>query len=371
MREIGSGNIGATNVLRAGSKPLAAATLVLDAAKGTAAVLFAAHWGETPAILAGLGAFLGHLFPVWLGFRGGKGVATFIGVLLGLYWPAGVTFCAIWLVTAFATRYSSLAALIASAASVVLLAFSARWELAALFLLLTVLLYVRHASNIGRLVKGEEARIGRESLRRTRTSRLQRSGSTAASALAWLRLIRTENVGRPPSQRGLARLRATRQGLFAPQPADLGDLACRGRDRGRRAVRLVDTALFAGEQGTRFSPCAGSPLDALSAGTNNLLKQGESLVTGAADIVDALAPSWGRPPTPRDDLASEDEGMPHLPDIGESERERIVGALGPSPVKGTATAHSARQLSNPLARTYSAASVRVIFSIGWMVSCRI
>jgi glycerol-3-phosphate acyltransferase PlsY len=161
VREIGSGNIGATNVLRAGSKPLAAATLVLDAAKGTAAVLFAAHWGETPAILAGLGAFLGHLFPVWLGFRGGKGVATFIGVLLGLYWPAGVTFCAIWLVTAFATRYSSLAALIASAASVVLLAFSAQWVLAALFLLLTVLLYVRHASNIGRLVKGEEARIGK------------------------------------------------------------------------------------------------------------------------------------------------------------------------------------------------------------------
>ena len=89
VREIGSGNIGATNVLRAGSKPLAAATLLLDAAKGTAAVLLAAHWGETPAMLAGLGAFLGHLFPVWLGFRGGKGVATFIGVLLGLYWPGG------------------------------------------------------------------------------------------------------------------------------------------------------------------------------------------------------------------------------------------------------------------------------------------
>ena len=119
VREIGSGNIGATNVLRAGSKPLAAATLLLDAAKGTAAVLLAAHWGETAAILAGLGAFLGHLFPVWLGFRGGKGVATFIGVLLGLYWPAAVAFCAVWLITAFATRYSSLAALVASAASVV------------------------------------------------------------------------------------------------------------------------------------------------------------------------------------------------------------------------------------------------------------
>ncbi len=161
VREIGSGNIGATNVLRAGSKPLAAATLLLDAAKGTAAVLLAAHWGETAAILAGLGAFLGHLFPVWLGFRGGKGVATFIGVLLGLYWPAAVAFCAVWLITAFATRYSSLAALVASAASVLLLALTSRWELAALFLFLTVLLYIRHASNIGRLARGEEARIGK------------------------------------------------------------------------------------------------------------------------------------------------------------------------------------------------------------------
>jgi len=161
VREIGSGNIGATNVLRAGSKPLAAATLLLDAAKGTAAVLLAAHWGETPAMLAGLAAFLGHLFPVWLGFRGGKGVATFIGVLLGLYWPGGLAFCAVWLITAFATRYSSLAALVASAASVVLLALTGRWELAALFLFLTVLLYIRHASNIGRLGRGEEARIGK------------------------------------------------------------------------------------------------------------------------------------------------------------------------------------------------------------------
>ena len=107
---------------------------------------------------------------------------------------------------------------------------------------------------------------------------------------------------------------------------------------------------------------AGSPLDALSAGTHNLLKQGESLVTGAADIVDALPPIMGRPPTPRVDLASEDEGMPCLPDIGESERERIIGALEPSPVEGTATAHCARQPSNPLARTYSAASFRVFFN---------
>lgn len=160
VRKIGSGNIGATNVLRAGSKKLAAATLILDAVKGTAAVLLAAQWGETPAMLAGLGAFLGHLFPVWLGFRGGKGVATYIGVLLGLYWPAGVASCVVWLLVAFATRYSSLGALIASGASVCVLALTSQWRLAALFLLLTVLLYIRHASNIARLARGEEARIG-------------------------------------------------------------------------------------------------------------------------------------------------------------------------------------------------------------------
>ncbi|HEV7462421.1 MAG TPA: glycerol-3-phosphate 1-O-acyltransferase PlsY [Methyloceanibacter sp.] len=160
LRQIGSGNIGATNVLRAGSKWLAALTLVLDAAKGTAAVLLAAHWGEETAILAGLGAFLGHLFPVWLGFRGGKGVATYIGVLLGLYWPAAAAFFVIWLMVAFATRYSSLSALVASGGSVCVLALIGQWRLAALFLLLTVLLYIRHASNIGRLARGEEARIG-------------------------------------------------------------------------------------------------------------------------------------------------------------------------------------------------------------------
>ncbi|MBK5199469.1 MAG: glycerol-3-phosphate 1-O-acyltransferase PlsY [Methyloceanibacter sp.] len=160
LRQIGSGNIGATNVLRAGSKWLAALTLILDAAKGTAAVLLAAHWSPDAAILAGLGAFLGHLYPVWLGFRGGKGVATYIGVLLGLYWPAAAAFCVIWLVVAVATRYSSLSALVASGASVGFLALTGPWRLAALFLLLTVLLYIRHASNIGRLARGEEARIG-------------------------------------------------------------------------------------------------------------------------------------------------------------------------------------------------------------------
>jgi glycerol-3-phosphate acyltransferase PlsY len=164
LREIGSGNIGATNVLRTGNKGLAAATLLLDAAKGTVAVLLAARWGETAAMLAGLGAFLGHLFPVWLGFRGGKGVATFLGVLIGLYWPAAAVFAATWLLIAFLTRYSSLAALIASTASVVLLALTGQCALAVLFLLLAILLYIRHAANIRRLLWGEETRIGESKL---------------------------------------------------------------------------------------------------------------------------------------------------------------------------------------------------------------
>jgi acyl phosphate:glycerol-3-phosphate acyltransferase len=160
IRKIGSGNIGATNVLRAGSKWLAALTLLLDAAKGTAAVLLAARWGEAAAMLAGLGAFLGHLFPVWLGFSGGKGVATFIGVLAGLYWPAAAVFCAVWLLVALFSRFSSLSALVASVASVGVLSLAGQWRLAALFLLLTILLYIRHAANISRLVRGEETRIG-------------------------------------------------------------------------------------------------------------------------------------------------------------------------------------------------------------------
>ena len=164
LRAIGSGNIGATNVLRTGKKGLAALTLLLDAAKGTVAVLLAAHWGETAAMLAALGAFLGHLFPVWLGFRGGKGVATYIGVLLGLYWPAAAAFCAIWLIIAFATRFSSLAALVASAASVAMLALTGQWRLAGMFLLLSLLLYIRHAANIRRLARGEEARIGERNI---------------------------------------------------------------------------------------------------------------------------------------------------------------------------------------------------------------
>jgi glycerol-3-phosphate acyltransferase PlsY len=164
LRQIGSGNIGATNVLRAGGKPLAALTLLLDVAKGTVAVLLGALWSQDTALVAGLGAFLGHLFPVWLGFRGGKGVATYVGVLLGLYWPATIAFGILWLLVAYRTRYSSLAALVASAASLAALALTGQWRLAALFLVLTVLLYIRHADNIRRLVKGEEARIGESKL---------------------------------------------------------------------------------------------------------------------------------------------------------------------------------------------------------------
>ena len=164
LRQIGSGNIGATNVLRTGNKGLAALTLVLDLLKGTAAVWVGSHFGPYAAMLGGLGVFLGHLFPVWLGFRGGKGVATYIGVLLGLYWPAAAVFCVVWLAVALATRYSSLAALVASGASVLMLALTGQWRFAPLFLLLAVLLYIRHAANIARLARGEEARIGESRL---------------------------------------------------------------------------------------------------------------------------------------------------------------------------------------------------------------
>ena len=160
LRDIGSGNIGATNVLRTGSKPLAALTLLLDLLKGTAAVLIGARFGPDAAILGGLGAFLGHLFLVWLGFRGGKGVATYIGVLLGLYWPGAIAFCAVWILVALLTRYSSLSALAASATVPCVLLFMGQTRMAMLFLLFTVLLYWRHADNIGRLLRGEEGRIG-------------------------------------------------------------------------------------------------------------------------------------------------------------------------------------------------------------------
>src|SRR5215475_9265519 len=165
IRAIGSGNIGATNVLRTGRKWLAAATLFCDALKGAVAVLIAAHFGAGAALVAGLGAFLGHLFPVWLKFKGGKGVATYIGVLLGLCWPAALLFCAIWLAVAAAFRYSSLAALIASALTPLGLWLLGCPNIAALYLVLTVLLWVVHRENIARLISGTEGKLGAKVVR--------------------------------------------------------------------------------------------------------------------------------------------------------------------------------------------------------------
>ena len=160
LRAIGSGNIGATNVLRTGRKGLAAATLLGDVLKGTAAVLLTGYFlGHDFAIVAALGAFLGHLFPVWLRFRGGKGVATYLGVVIGLEWPAAIVFCAIWLAVAALSRYSSLAALVASAATPIFVWWRGDLKDAALFLLLSVLLWIMHRSNIVRLLRGTEGKI--------------------------------------------------------------------------------------------------------------------------------------------------------------------------------------------------------------------
>lgn len=161
IRAIGSGNIGATNVLRTGRKDLAAATLVCDALKGTAAVFAASHFGgHDLAVVAGLGAFLGHLFPVWLKFKGGKGVATFIGLLIAFAWPVALGFGAVWLIVAATTRYSSLSALIASAATPVTLWAFGRPSEAGLFAVLAALLWVMHRTNIERLLVGAEGKIG-------------------------------------------------------------------------------------------------------------------------------------------------------------------------------------------------------------------
>ena len=165
IRSIGSGNIGATNVLRTGRKGLAAATLACDVLKGTAAVLVMyALWGRDHAVIAGLGAFVGHLFPVWLGFRGGKGVATYIGILLGFAfqdasWLPLVGFGAIWLAVAAITRYSSLAGLIACAATPAVLWMTDDRQEAQLFLVLTVLVFIVHRENIARLMAGTEGKI--------------------------------------------------------------------------------------------------------------------------------------------------------------------------------------------------------------------
>ena len=162
VRKIGSGNIGATNVLRTGNKALAAATLLLDAGKGAVAVVAARLlFGPEAAIIAGGAALLGHMFPVWLKFRGGKGVATGLGVLLAIAWKVGLVACAVWLLVALLFRYSSLAALIALAASPVAAWFLADRQIAGLALVLAVLVWLRHHENIRRLLAGEEAKIGR------------------------------------------------------------------------------------------------------------------------------------------------------------------------------------------------------------------
>ena len=161
LRQIGSGNIGATNVLRTGNKGAALATLLLDAGKGAIAVLIArALAGEDAAQLAGFAAFLGHLYPVWLGFRGGKGVATFLGTLIALAWPIGLLACGAWALTVLATRISSASALASAAATPLILWIYGPHSLIALALALGALVWVRHTANIRRLLAGTEPRIG-------------------------------------------------------------------------------------------------------------------------------------------------------------------------------------------------------------------
>ncbi|BCG88165.1 MULTISPECIES: glycerol-3-phosphate 1-O-acyltransferase PlsY [unclassified Mesorhizobium] len=160
VRKIGSGNIGATNVLRTGNKGLAAATLLLDALKGTAAVLIAGHFAQEMAVWAGLGAFLGHLFPVWLGFKGGKGVATYLGVLIGLAWQVALIFAAVWLVMAFLFRFSSLAALTAAVVVPIALYFMSAPQIAVVFVVMSIIVFIKHRANISRLLAGTEGKIG-------------------------------------------------------------------------------------------------------------------------------------------------------------------------------------------------------------------
>ena len=162
VRDIGSGNIGATNVLRTGRKDIAAATLLLDGLKGAAAVLIFAQFSPLAGVVAGFAAFLGHIFPVWLKFKGGKGVATFLGCLFGFAWPAGLAFCAIWLLVAKLSRYSSLSALVASAVSPLVL-----WALglpaqALALAVMAAILWIKHSENIARLRAGTEGRIGQK-----------------------------------------------------------------------------------------------------------------------------------------------------------------------------------------------------------------
>jgi glycerol-3-phosphate acyltransferase PlsY len=160
IRAVGSGNIGATNVLRTGRKGLAAATLLGDMLKGTAAVLVMNRLGADAGLVAGLGAILGHVFPVWLRFKGGKGVATYIGVLVAVSWPIALTFAVIWAAIAALTQYSSLAGLLASAATPVLLGIFVGSKAALLFAILTTIIWIMHRGNISRLLAGTESKIG-------------------------------------------------------------------------------------------------------------------------------------------------------------------------------------------------------------------
>jgi glycerol-3-phosphate acyltransferase PlsY len=160
IRQVGSGNVGATNVLRTGNKLAAALTLVGDVGKGVVAVLIAKQFGEVPAMAAALGAFLGHIFPVWLNFKGGKGIATCLGILAALSWPVALMGAATWLVAALVWRISSLAALIAAAATPVYMFAFDRWQYGIGAMILAVLVFFTHRENIRRLLKGEEPRIG-------------------------------------------------------------------------------------------------------------------------------------------------------------------------------------------------------------------
>ncbi len=160
VRKIGSGNIGATNVLRTGNKGLAAATLILDALKGMIPALIAVRYGPESGAIAGFGALLGHIFPAWLGFKGGKGVATYLGVLIGLAWKVALIFAVVWLVMAFILRYSSLAALTACVITPVALYLMGQHQFALAFLVMSALIFYKHRANIERLMTGTESKIG-------------------------------------------------------------------------------------------------------------------------------------------------------------------------------------------------------------------
>jgi glycerol-3-phosphate acyltransferase PlsY len=160
IRQVGSGNVGTTNVLRTGSKLAAALTFIGDVGKGIVAALIAKQFGEVPAMTAALGAFTGHIFPVWLGFKGGKGVATFIGILAALSFPIACIVGATWITTALISRISSLSALVAAAFSPFYMLIFDRWEYAVGAAILAALIFVTHRDNIRRLLKGEEPRIG-------------------------------------------------------------------------------------------------------------------------------------------------------------------------------------------------------------------